>query len=213
MRNEAGSEGGIRGAALTAVALLAAGLMGPAAAAAVPVECVEQGWLRCSGLQLEANGWQGLGTASTGIRYNFRNGVEDAGLLRFHVDARFDSDAALLRRWRYGAGVNLDLPGEGLLEANIQTSRRRGREGPRFALGDEGFTSAKGGRNWALGAYVAPSKGSNNLTVAPKLRFDLDELRALPGRAEVSAEFSPWERADDEHRGDRVWQVNFYWRY
>lgn len=180
------------------------------ARAVMPVECLQQGWLRCSGLQVDT-GWPGLnGATSTGIRYNFGNPLDD-GPLHFHVDARVES-ANVLRRWRYGAGVNLDLPANGMLEASLYTSRRRNREGPRYALGDDGL-SPSGAKNWALGAYVAPVKGSNSVTVAPRLRFDLDQYQLLPGRAEIAAEFAPWERADRDHRGDHVWQVNFYWRY
>lgn len=200
---------GLGGLALAAALSLGSA---PPAQAGMRTDCLQQGWLRCSGLQLDT-GWPGPGGAtSTGVRYNFGNRLgEDSGPLHFHVDARLESQQ-LLRRWRYGAGVNLDLPADGMLEASLYTSRRRGREGPRYALGDDGLTRS-GAKHWAFGAYMAPVKGSNSLTVAPRLRFDLDEYELLPGRAELSMEYAPWERSDADHRGDRVWQLNLYWRY
>lgn len=209
MRKQIFSGRGLGG--LVMAAALSLGAAAPARAA-LSAECLQQGWLRCSGLQLDT-GWPGFdGSTSTGIRYNFGAPPgPDSGPLHFHIDARRESEN-VLRRWRYGAGLNLDLPADGMLEASLYTSRRRGREGPRYALGEDGL-SRSGSRNWALGAYVAPVKGSNSVAVAPRLRFDLDAYQLLPGRAEVSAEYAPWERADSEHRGDHVWQLNFYWRY
>ncbi|HEY0913664.1 MAG TPA: hypothetical protein VGE22_02235, partial [Solimonas sp.] len=112
------------------------GCCAPAAAA-----CLEdQGfrWLGCSpeAPQL-SSGWTG-GTTTAPLEAGFRlaewrNDAYARHSMRLRFDARSDTED-LLRRWRYGAGLDLQLPGDGLLQASVSTSKRRRGEGARYAF-------------------------------------------------------------------------------
>lgn len=171
-------------------------------------------WLGCSSPSL-----QGESVApdhfAPALRYSLAHWRDESRFVRVHLGAQLDTRPAL-RRWRYGMGLDVALPWEGMLEASLYTSRRRGKRAPRFDLAGERWGKADGGRRWALGAYVAPMKqagGRRELTVAPQLRADLDALRLLPGRAELTLDYVPWERCRPEHRDDRTWQLNLHWSF
>jgi len=212
--------------------LLACLLLLPAAATAgtAPTSaCAPGQWLHCGLLQLQLqSGWPVAATAGGSSLLAAQLGssrplLEERGLhgLRLRFDARSDAED-LLRRWRYGVGLDLELPGNGLLQTSFQTSRRRSDRGVRYALTPEGLSTAGRSRLWSLGLSVAPGEdgdGSRKLILAPQFRLDLDRCLPLAGRAEFSAEFAPWTedfgdgRRRPDHADERIPQVQLRWRF
>lgn len=209
--------------------LLASLLLLPAAAAAgaAPTsDCAPGQWLHCGLLQLQS-GWPATATAGGSLLGaqlgSSRPLLEERGLhgLRLRFDARSDAED-LLRRWRYGVGLDLELPGNGLLQTSFQTSRRRSDRGVRYALTPDGLSAAGRSPLWSLGLSVAPGEdgdGSRRLILAPQFRLDLDRCLPLAGRAEFSAEFAPWSedfgdgRRRPDHADERMPQVQLRWRF
>jgi len=204
-------------------------LLLPAAAmagAAPNPGCGLSQWLDCGLLQLQT-GWP-VATTTGGSLLGAQLGssrplLEERGLhgLRLRFDARSDAED-LLRRWRYGVGLDLELPGNGLLQTSFQTSRRRSDRGVRYALTPDGLSTAGRSRLWSLGLSVAPGEdgdGSRRLILAPQFRLDLDRCPPLAGRAELSAEFAPWVedfgdgRRRPDHADERLPQVQLRWRF
>lgn len=214
------------------IGMVMLGLCGPAAAG-----CAEDGgfrWLGCDmALPKLQTGWTGSGVTTTPLETAFRlaewsNDEYSRQRMRLRFDARSDAED-LLRRWRYGAGLDMELPGDGLFQANISTSKRRRGEGARYSLRPEGFASSGESQPfWTLGLSLAPEdrvEGGRRLMLTPQLRLDVDRwLAARNGSAELYMEYTPWlhdlkgasrkERenlADD--LGDRVPQLRVRWRF
>lgn len=210
-------------------ALLTTLVLLPAAATAgtAPNRGCDPGpWLDCGLLQLQSS-WPSASTNGGSLLSaqvgSSRPLLEERGLhgLRLRFDARSDAED-LLRRWRYGVGFDLELPGNGLLQTSFQTSRRRIDRGVRYALTPDGFSTAARSRLWALGLAVAPGEdgdGSRRLVLAPQFRLDLDRCLPLAGRAELSAEFAPWAQDFGDNRrrpayaDERMPQVQLRWRF
>lgn len=209
-------------------ALMMSLLLMPAAAiaGAIPgTACGAGQWLGCGLLQIQSE-WPAA-TATGGHLLGAQLGssrplLEERGLhgLRLRFDARSDAED-LLRRWRYGVGLDLELPGNGLLQTSFQTSRRRSDRGVRYALTPEGFSTAGRSRLWSLGLSVAPGEdgdGSRRLILAPQFRLDLDRCLPLSGRAELSAEYAPWvedfgDGRRPDHAEQRMPQLQMRWRF
>jgi len=210
--------------------LVMLGCCGPAAA-----DCLgEEGfrWLGCAPETPRlSSGWTG-GTGSAPLEAGFRlaewNGDQYAShRMRLRFDARTDTED-LLRRWRYGAGLDLQLPGAGLLQASVSTSKRRRGEGARYAFTPDGLSSRRQGEQplWALGLSLAPADDSDGrrMLLTPQLRLDVDRWLDSHGSAELYVEYTPWihdlkgtSREDRENLGDRlderVPQLRMRWRF
>ncbi len=210
--------------------LMMLGCCAPAAAA-----CLEdQGfrWLGCSpeAPQL-SSGWTG-GTTTAPLEAGFRlaewrNDAYARHSMRLRFDARSDTED-LLRRWRYGAGLDLQLPGDGLLQASVSTSKRRRGEGARYAFTPDGLSSRRHNDQpfWALGLSLAPEDRSDGrrLMLTPQLRLDVDRWLDTYGSAELYVEYTPWlhdlkgaSREERENLEDtldqRVPQLRMRWRF
>lgn len=212
--------------------LMMLGCCGPAAA-----ECLEDEgfrWLGCS-LQTPtpqlSSGWTG-GTTAPPLEAGFRlaewNGDPySRHRMRLRFDARSDTED-LLRRWRYGAGLDLQLPGDGLLQASVSTSKRRRGEGARYAFTPDGLSSRRHGDQpfWALGLSLAPTDSSDGrrMLLTPQLRLDVDRWLDTAGSAELYVEYTPWihdlkgaSREERENLEDtldqRVPQLRMRWRF
>lgn len=212
------------------VGLMMLGCCGPAAA-----ECLEDEgfrWLGCSPQTPQlSSGWTG-GTTTPPLEAGFRlaewNGDPySRHRMRLRFDARSDTED-LLRRWRYGAGLDLQLPGDGLLQASVSTSKRRRGEGARYAFTPDGLSSRRQGDQpfWALGLSLAPADSSDGrrMLLTPQLRLDVDRWLDTAGSAELYVEYTPWihdlkgaSREERENLEDtldqRVPQLRMRWRF
>ncbi len=114
--------------------------------------------------------------------------------LRLQADSRLDAER-MLRQWRYGLGVGVDLPGAGELHATLYTRNNRIKEGPHYQLAAGDDVDA-GDNRWSFGVYCAPverMRGRDTVAVAPQLRLHLDRMFAWQGRAELTVEYAPWQ--------------------
>lgn len=196
----------------------------------VQAACEESGfsWLGCNAqLPPISAGWSGSNRQGPNLETALRlaewsNPQQSSNLLRLHFDARSETED-MLRRWRYGAGLDLGLPGDGMLQASISTSRRRRGEGARYALTPDGLATGHSQPLWSLGLSLAPEDGSDGrrLMLAPQLRVDMDRWLDVPGRAEMYVEYTPWVHntsgdVDDARRREmdqRVPQLRMRWRF
>jgi len=203
--------------------MLATLMLSPCAAAATAPECRIGPWMDCNALQLQS-GWPMIAGTPLDARIGLSRPLLDDSRfhgLRMRFDARSDAQD-LIRRWRYGVGLDLEVPGDGLLQTSFQTSRRRSDQGVRYALTPEGLAPSGSGRLWSLGMTVAPGDdgdGDRRLVIAPQFRLDLDRCLPIAGRAELSAEFAPWAQDFGDNRtrpdfaDDRVPQMRVRWRF
>ncbi|HSW14412.1 MAG TPA: hypothetical protein VLI06_16315 [Solimonas sp.] len=207
-------------------------LLAPWSGASAACDSAGFTWLGCSSpatIPSVASGWSGTPSHSSGLETTlslaeWRSDELSRQALRLHFDARSETED-MLRRWRYGAGLDLALPGDGMLQASLSTSRRRRGEGARYALTPEGIAAGRSQPLWALGLSLAPeedSDGDRRFLLAPQLRVDLDRLIETPGRAELYVEYTPWVHnlAGDVHEGEtrrqidqRVPQLRLRWRF
>ncbi|AXQ31223.1 hypothetical protein D0B54_22185 [Solimonas sp. K1W22B-7] len=205
------------------------GLCGPAAAACAPDGGFR--WLGCEAATPELRSHWAGGGATAGLESAFRlaewsNDEYSRQRLRLRFDARSDTED-LLRRWRYGAGLDLQLPGDGLFQASISTSKRRRGEGARYALTPDGLSSGRNGEAlWTLGLSLAPEDRSDGrrLMLTPQMRLDIDRWLETRGSAELYVEYTPWihdlkgsSREDRENMEDRLDermpQLQMRWRF
>lgn len=214
--------------------ILCAGLLLLGLGAPAQAGCLDgQGfaWIGCSTPEWPLrSGWTGSPATpdleATVHLAEWRNDESANNRLRLRFDARSDTED-LLRRWRYGAGLDMELPGGGLLQASLSTSKRRRGEGARYALTPDGLSTQGRQPLWALGLSLAPEKGfdgSRRMLLAPQLRIDVDRLLDSHGNAELYVEYTPWlhdlrgtsresrEQLADE-LGDRVPQLRMRWRF
>jgi len=186
-------------------------------------------WLGCAPeLPPISSGWTGSSSQAPNLEAalhlaEWSNSEQSSNRLRLHFDARSETED-MLRRWRYGAGLDLGLPGDGMLQASISTSRRRRGEGARYALTSDGLATGHSQPLWALGLSLAPEEGSDGrrLMLAPQLRVDMDRWLDVPGRAEMYVEYTSWAHSvsgdvdDAQRRRDmdqRVPQLRLRWRF
>lgn len=187
------------------------------------------GWLACLDVPLRSS-WPAATTSPLSLETHVRLAewsldAQSPDRLRLHFDARSDTES-LLRRWRYGAGLDLQLPGDGLLQASLSTSRRRRNEGARYALTPDGLADGSQQPLWSLALSLAPEdrvQGGRRLLLAPQLRVDLARWLDTPGRAELYVEYTPWihDLRGDVHDApglledldERVPQLKLRWRF